>query len=59
MPLTIQDEQDRLALLMKETPLLWAGHISLSADGGKSIYGFQCPNPNLNPNPSPHPIITR
>ena len=46
MPLTIQDEQDRLALLMKETPLLWAGHISLSADGGKSIYGFQCVVPD-------------
>ena len=39
-------ERERLKALTNETPLLWMGHVGLSADNGTSIYSFQPVKPD-------------
>ena len=41
-----REEQDEVKQLTDRVPLLWAGHVSLSADRGKTIFGFQCVIPD-------------
>lgn len=50
------EEQEKLMAIKDEEPLLWAGHVALSTDGGKTLYGFQCVVP---PGYSTHDVISQ
>ena len=41
-----REEQDEVKQLKDRVPLLWSGHVSLSADRGKTFLGFQCAFPD-------------